>query len=805
MSPSGGTRSRGTGLALLTVVSLALGIGAMSTAGSIVHAVLLRDLPFASPERLWVIGEAQASNPEIWRSSSYADFLDWQSQGHGFQELAISRSWRPVLRQPAESLRIDGAEVSADFFRLLGVKPALGRLLGAADFVPGAEPAVVLSAQIWRQRFGGDPKLLGRPISLDGAPCVVVGVLPGQIALDEPVVTDKADLLKPLIVEPGSPFAGRGFRAMRVLGLLRRGVSGARATAEMRQIEQRLAVAYPETNREVRLHVEPLREVALGGSRPILLALLGAAALLLLIAAVNATNVRLVELSARRRELAVRSALGAGRLTLLRQLLQESLPLVGAAFLLSLLLTVWAWDTFLALLPASLVRLSGLALDGRVLAATGIVSLLALALVDLLPFLELTRLPLFTLLARGSARTGESAASRRGRNALVAAEIALSLALLIGAGLLVRSLFHLSRIDLGFRPERVLALDLDLGSPAYAEPAKAHGFLDTLVRELDGHPGVRSAGVIINLPLKEGGNMSTGVILRAKTPTPNTPASWQIDLNGVSPGTFSTLGIPLLRGRDFTPAEAGDDQHRVVILNAMAARRLWPGEEAVGKQVILDWMNPVPRQVVGVVGDLREVGPETAPHPEAFLPYPQIFFGSAHVVIHTAGDPRQMAGEVRRRVHGLDASLPLSSAVTLEQLAAARVANPATDARILAAFAATGLILAVIGVYGVTSFAVSQQRQELGVRIALGAQHRDVVRAILAQGLPWIVLGLGLGLSGGAILSRLLASTLFEVSPLDPWTFAVTPLLLFAVALWAGYLPARRAALVDPLSALTEG
>jgi putative ABC transport system permease protein len=799
MSSSGRHRSRGPGLALLIVLSLGLGIGAMSTVGGIVHAVLLRALPFSSPERLVVLGEAAASRPDIWKSSSYPDFLDWTSQVHGFERMAVSRPWGPTLRQPAASVRIDGAEVSADFFRLLGVKPALGRLLGPADFRPGAEPAVVLSHRIWKQRFGGDAGLLGRTISLDGAASTVVGILPETIALDEPVVSGSVDLLKPLIVPPGSPFAGRGFRVMRALGRLREGVGATQAATELRQVGQRLAAAHPETNQEVRARLAPLREVALAGSRPLLLALLGAAALLLLIAAVNAASVRLVELSARRQEIAIRIVLGANRATLPRQLLAESLPLVVAAFLLGLLLTLWAWDTFAALLPASLVRLTGLALDGKVLIVTALVSLLALVLVDLLPFLEITHLPLSALMAGNSPRTGESGSGHRGRHALVAAEIALSLALLIGAGLLVRSLVRLSRVDLGFRPERVLALDLDLGSPAYAEPRRAQSFLATLVRDAQGLPGVRSTGVITNLPLKEGGNMSTGVRLR-----PETSLSWPIDLNGVSPGTFATLGIPLLRGRDFTALETTGDQHPVVILNAEAARRLWPGEEPIGKRVILDWMNPVPRQVVGVVGDLREVGPDTAPHPEAFLPYPQIFFGSAHLVVHTVGDPLGISGEVRREIRGLDSAMPLGDAVTLEQLAAQRVANPSTDARILAAFAVMGLVLAVIGVYGVTSFTVSQKRRDLGVRIALGAQPREVVVAILTQGTPWIVLGLLAGLGGGAALSRLLASTLFEISPFDPWTYAVTPVLLLAVALWAGYVPARRAAFHDPIRSLTE-
>jgi putative ABC transport system permease protein len=293
--------------------------------------------------------------------------------------------------------------------------------------------------------------------------------------------------------------------------------------------------------------------------------------------------------------------------------------------------------------------------------------------------------------------------------------------------------------------------------------------------------------------------MSTGLGLR-----PNSLLSWQVDLNGVSPGYFATLGIPLLRGRDFSAREVEDDQSPVVILSAAAARRLWGGEEAVGKRVILDWMNPIPREVIGVVGDLREVGPSTPPHPEAYLPYPQLFFGADHLVIHTAGDPLHMTEIVRREIRALDPGIPVGDAVTLEQLAAAKVANPATDARILGSFAVTGLILAALGVYGVTSFAVAQRRQELGVRIALGARGPSVIRTLLFQSARWIVLGLLLGLGGGALLSRLFASVLYEVKPLDPLTFLAMPLFLLAVALGAGYVPARKAALLDPLEALAE-
>ncbi|HEX3526528.1 MAG TPA: ADOP family duplicated permease [Thermoanaerobaculia bacterium] len=795
-----GIQRRQPGLALLIVASLALGIGATATVGSIVEGVLLRPLPFRSPGRLVVAGEVLKANPATWEVSSHPDFLDWQARSHVFSSLALSRPWTPVLRRAPEPARLAGAEVSEDFFSLLGLRPALGRPLGPGDFRPGAEPAVVLSHRLWQQRFGGDPGLVGKTIALDGAPATVAGILAAGNALAEPVVIGDVEILRPLRVGARDPYAGRGFRAMRVLGRLRPGVSRRQAETEMQALARVLAAEHPDTNQDATVRVELLRDVVVGSSRPVLLALLGAAALLLLIACVNAANVRLVQLIARGRELAVRSAVGADRLRLFRQLLRESLPLVGAAALLGWMMTWWVWDTFTSRLPPAVVRLTGLALDGRVLAATLLVSLVALVLVDLLPFLELTRLPLLALLTETSAAAGESRSSRRLRNVLVAAELAFSLALLIGAGLLTRSLVRLSRVDLGFRPQRVLSLHLELTSPRYAEPRRARAFLDDLRRELEHRPGIGSAAVVVNLPLKEGGNMSTGLGLQ-----PGANLDWQIDLNGVSPGYFATLGIPLVAGRDFSPQEMADDQRAVVILGATAARRLWPSANPLGRRVILDWMNPVPREVVGVVGDVRESSPDAPPHPEAYLPYPQLFFGAASLVIHTAGDPLEVAREVREQVHALDADVPVEGVATLEQLAASRIANPVTDARILTSFAVAGLLLATIGVYGVTSFTVSQQRRDVGVRMVLGALGRNVALEILIRNARWAGLGLLLGLGGGYLLSRLLASILFEVSPLDPWTFIAMPLLLLAVALGAGYIPTRKALQIDPVRALAEG
>ncbi|HEV7504182.1 MAG TPA: ADOP family duplicated permease, partial [Thermoanaerobaculia bacterium] len=767
-------------LAFLIVASLALGIGVTSTVGSIAQAVLLRPLPFRSPEQLVVIGEVLKANPGMWKVSSYPNYLDWVTRNHVFSSLAISRPWSPILKRPSEPVRLSGAEVSADFCSLLGLQTALGRPLGPGDFRPAAEPAVVLSHRLWQQQFGGDPQIVGKTIPLDGTLSTVVGILPAGNALAEPVVIGDVEILRPLAVGAKDLYAGRGVRAMRVLGRLRAGVGRQQAQSEMRSIARGLSAEHPKTNKDSTVRVELLSDVVVAASRPILLALLGAAALLLLISCVNAANVRLVQLIAQRRNLAVHTALGSGRLRLFGHLLLESLPLVGLAAVLGWLLTWWAWDTFTARLPAAVVRLTGLTFDGTALATTIIISLFALLLVDLLPFLELRRLPLTVLLTESSAGAGESRSSRNVRNVLVAAELALSLSLLIGAGLLVRSLVHLSRVNLGFRPERVLTVPLELTSATYAEPQRARAFFSNLLRELEPRPGIRSAAVVVNLPLKEGGNMSTGLALQ-----PGANLDWQIDLNGISKGYFSTLGIPVLQGRDFSPQETEDDQHAVVILSASAAHKLWPSGNPLGQRVILDWMNPIPREVVGVVGDVRESSPEVPPHPEAYLPYPQLFFGTASLVVHTASDPLRAAREVRGQVKALDKDVPIGTIATLDELAASRISTPVMDTRILTAFAVAGLLLATIGVYGVTSFAISQRQRDIGLRIAVGAQRRDVVLEILTQPVRWVGLGLLLGLAGGYLLSRLLASVLFEIQPQDPWTFSAMALLLLAVTLAA--------------------
>jgi putative ABC transport system permease protein len=795
-----GSHRRQPWLAFLIVTSLALGIGVISTVGSIAQAVLLRPLPFRSPEELVVIGEVLKANPGLWEVSSYPNYLDWASRNHVFSSLAISRPWSPVLKRPSEPVRISGAEVSADFCSLLGLQPALGRLLTPGDFRPAAEPAVVLSHRLWQQQLGGDPQIVGKTVPLDGTLSTVVGILPAGNALAEPVVIGDVEILRPLAMGAKDPYAGRGVRAMRVLGRLRTGAGRRQAQDEMRSIARGLSAEHPETNKDATVRVELLSGVVVAATRPILLALLGAAALLLLISCVNAANMRLVQLIAQRRNLAVRSALGAGHLRLFRHLLMESLPRVGLASVLGWLLTWWSWDMLTARLPPAVVRLTGLTLDGTALAATIMVSLFALILVDLLPFLKLRWLPLTALLTDSSAGAGESRANRNVSNLLVAAELALSLALLIGAGLLARSLVRLSRVDLGFHSERVLTMPLELTSATYTEPQRARAFFSSLLRELEHRPGIRSAAVVVNLPLKEGGNMSTGLRLE-----PGANLDWQIDLNGISKGYFSTLGIPLIQGRDFSPQETEDDQHAVVILSASAARKLWPSGNPLGRRVTLDWMNPVPREVVGIVGDVRESSPDVPPHPEAYLPYPHLFFGTASLVIHTATDPLSVAGEVRDQVKALDKDIPIGTLITLEELAAARISNPVTDTRILTAFAMAGLLLAMIGVYGVTSFAVAQRQREIGLRIALGAQRRDVVLEILTQQARWAWAGLLLGLAGGYLLSRLLVSVLFEIRPQDPWTFTAMALLLLAVTLVATYLPARKALQIDPIPALNEG
>lgn len=783
---------RRPGLAALIVVTLAVGIGATASVLSLIEAVLLEPAPFRDPDRLAVIGEVGKSDLGDHLTSSHANFLDWEARSRSFESMAESRLISPILRVQAEPLRVAGSEVSQAFFPILGIKPALGRLLIPPDFQPGAAPVVVLSHRFWQQQFGGDSRCLGRKVLLDGEASTIVGVLSARASLTRPVLLESSDVVLPLHVKPGTMAANRGARFLRVIGRLRPGVTFESASTELRSIAAVLSREHPDTNRDQTVRLVPLRTAVTGDSSASLLILLGAASLVLLAACANVANLLLVQLSLRQRELAIRAALGASRRQIFGQLAAESLGLMVPAALGGLLLTRWAWHLFVSLVPPAVVELLGVTLDARALAVTALVSLIALTLINFIPWLVLPETSLAAVLIGSGAGAGGAGGNQRARGLIVAAETALALVLLLGAGLLIRSFLRLSHVELGFNPEKVLVLDLRLPGKKYEDPAQAQGLFDEVFRRVESLPGVRSAALTVNFKLSTGLGLQQGSFL-----------AWQVDFHGTSPGYVSTLGIPLLAGRDFSPQD-GALERGVALVNAAAARKLWPGEEAVGKKLFLDWSPPNPREVIGVVGDSRVDGDKAPPRPEVYLPYQQLPFSSVRLVVRTAAAPFLAAAGVRREVRSAASDLPIVQLTTMEELLAAPIEKPRLYTRILTAFAGVALALAVAGVYGVTAFAVVARRREIGLRIALGADRRDILHLFALQGGCWIVLGILTGTFVASALSRWLASVLFEVSPLDPPTFLAAPVLLGCAAFWALAMPVRKAVAVDPVKALKE-
>ena len=783
-------------LTLACLITLALGIGTSATFVSIGQAVLLRPLPFPRSDRLVMVWEQRRESSSSALLSAYPTFEEWQAATHAFESLAVDRLWQPVLPSRMGNFRLQGAAVSERFFSVLGAGPALGRLLIPADFRPGAPPVVVLSHRLWRERFGSDPGLVGGTISLDGTPTTVVGVMRAGLPLGEPLMFQEADVVRPLVASP--QIAGRGNRFLRVVARLRPGVTREQAAAEARAVSARLMREHPSTNSGWSADVGSLRELTVGGTRATLGMLVGAAILLFLVACINVTNLLLLRASVRRREFAVRLAVGASRRQLLTQLLAEGLPLVILGSLLGLLLAWWGWSTFTALLPATVVRLMGVGWGIEVLAAMVALAALAVVAVHVAPFLEISRVPTAEVLNESPSGAGENRGRLYRGSTVIAAEIALSLVLLVGAGLLVRSLLRLTRVDLGFRADRVLVASLDLPFSKYQDARQAQVLFEGLQKELEGRSSIQKIALINSLPLRKS-SMSTGVALPVHGKLP-----WQIDLRGVSPRYFQSMTIPLYEGRDFSSAD-GAEGRDVVILNRVAAARLWPGQSAVGRRVVLDWGSSEPREVVGVVGDVHHEAVDKPPRPEAYLPFQEVPFWSLNLVVRTAADPRAEIPAVRRQLQAADPDVTVVEISPLEQVVADTLARPRIYTRILSVFAAIGLLLVAGGVYAVTAFFLSTRRREIGIRIALGAGRRDLLRSLLRQGMGPILVGVPLGLGGAYILSRGLASLLFEIAPLDPLTFAGVPLALTAVALLAIYLPARDAVHIDPVRMIKEG
>ncbi|MEW5927741.1 MAG: ABC transporter permease [Gemmatimonadota bacterium] len=792
------------GFAGVAVLTLALGIGAATSIFSVVDAVLLRPLGLAEPERLVTIREWRPESGEAPRGRpgtvSPANFFDWREQAKSFASMAYFVQWPLNLTGDGPPQEAQVQLASANLFETLGVKPLLGRTFRPGEDDPGGEAmafgdVAVLDHGLWQSRYGGDPAIIGKTIRIDGEPVTVVGVM----GPDFRVLNQRPDLWIPLGITPGNRTTMGRF--MTAVGRLGPGVTHERASAELDQVALRLEAAYPGFNTGFRVWTLPLREEVVGDVRPALLVLLGAVAMLLLIACTNVANLLLGRASARRQEIAVRLSLGATRGRLVRQLLTESLVLALVGGMLGIAAAALGTRALVRSLPQSvqLPRLDMVSLDARVLAFALAVTLLTGMLFGLAPALAATRTDLQGTLRDATRTATGGAAAVRLRSTLVVLEVGLALMLLVGAGLLLRSFQKLQAVDTGMQAEGVLTLRMSLGSDAYSTDEAVQGFMQRLVPALEGLPGVQAVGSIQFLPLS--GAKSATSAWRGDRPKPATGQERPADIRAVGGDYFRAQGVRLLRGRVFDARDAAGSTP-VVVINEALAREQFPGEDPVGRRLVYDWGEDFDTEIVGVVADVRETSLTDAPAPAFYRPFTQFPDGNLNVVVRAAGDPAALAGAVRAQVRELDPNLPVASVQTMESVLADAAARQRLSSYLLAGFAGVALLLAAIGLYGIISYGVAQRRGEIGVRVALGADRRNILRLIVGQGMALTAAGLALGLVGAFALTRLLRSLLFGVTATDPATYLAVPLILAAVALAASWLPASRAARVDPATAL---
>ncbi|MFN2432593.1 MAG: ABC transporter permease [Gemmatimonadota bacterium] len=790
------TLHQSPGFTAVCILTLALGIGANTAIFSVVNAVLLRPLPFAEPERLVMLWEERMDGDEPRNHVSPANFLAWRDEARSFDGMAAFAEGRMVLAgDGGASESVTARFASPDVFRLLGARAVAGRLLQAADEREDGADVAVLSHGIWQRRFGGRD-VVGETLLFDGEAHVVVGVLPRDFRFVEPA----AEVWIPFRFGPESRTFGGRF--LRVLGRLAPGVGVAAADGEMASIAAARAAAFPEIDANWTAHAVSLQSDLAGEARPALFVLLGAVGFLLLIACANVANLLAARASSRAREIAVRAALGATRARLSRQLLTESLLLGLLGGAAGLLLGVWLTRALVGLVPPDLPipRLDEVTLDLRVLAfATGVSVLTGLAF-GWLPALAATRANVQDALKEGG-RAGTGRRTGAFRSALVVGELALALVLLAGAGLTARSFRELLQVEPGFSTEHVMAAELALPEGRYPEASKQLAFFEQLERQLAALPGVRAVGAISFLPLS-GQRSATSIAIEGQ-PAPPAGEEPGGDMRAVTPGYFQAMGIPLKEGRGIAAADAAGRPNVAIVAEGLA-RRFWPGESAVGKRLTYSWDEEVPVEIVGVVGDVRHSGPATDPYMEIYLPVAQFPYSSMQVVVRSAGDPLALAAAVRTEVRRIDPDQPVAEIRSLDALMADALGGSRLSTFLFAGFAGLGLLLALVGTYGLTAHGVAQRTAEIGLRAALGARPGDLLRMVVGQAGRLAALGILLGLVGALLLTRLMSSLLFGVDPADPLTYVAVCGVLASTVLLASVLPARRAARIDPMRALRQ-
>ncbi len=784
--------SRSPTFTAVAVLTLALGIGANTAIFSVANAVLFRPLPYADPDRLVHLNERgkQADNISI----SFPDYFDWKSQNQVFDGMALMHRRAFILTGGEQPERVVGAEASWDFFPVLGVRPVLGRTFTQEEDRIGADRTVVLSNALWKRAFGGDASVVGRTLRLDSQSYTVVGVMGPDLDLP----SRETQLWVPVgLRKDAHPTEGRrNHPGMYGVARLKPGVSVAQAAASLGTISERLEQQYPE-NAGIRPVVTSLRAELVRDWSDSLLLLLGAVGLVLLIACANVAHLLLARASGRRMEFAVRAALGAGRARLLRQLLAEGLLLAAFGATLGLVFAAWGVDLLTAILPGNVPRLEEARMDRAVLAFTAAISLVGGLLFTLIPALQSSRLDLHAALKE----SGRSAlpGGHRVRGALVVGEMALAMTLLIGAGLLLHSLWRVIQADPGFQPARLTTMQISLPDSQYGQRARVAGFYRDLLERAAALPGVEASGVTSTLPI--GGSHNRTHMVAVDQPPPSANEMPVVDYTAVSPGYFQAMGIPLRGGRWFTEQD-GETAASVTIVDETLAQRFWPGQNAVGRQMRYGGSaDSPPITVVGVVGHVKTRGVDAGAGMQMYAPYGQTRFNSLTLVVRTRAD-NDPTSAVRAAVRQLDPGVPISNVRAMDQVIGEHNSTRRASALLLAGFAATALLLAAVGLYGVLAHTVSQRTREMGIRMALGARRSDLLRLVLGQGMRLVIAGVVLGWIGSLALARFLGGFLFGVQPVDPVTYALLTAVLAAVASLACYLPARRAAATDPMGAL---
>jgi len=794
------------GFTAVAVLCLALGIGANTAIFSVVNAVLLRALPYHRADQLVTVWETNRERSLVHEQPSPGNFLDWRAQNQVFDGIAAWYLTTRTLRDDAAATPVQTAQVAGDFFQLLGTEPALGRTFSPAESAGASyntangylrgDRLAVISDGLWRRRFGRDSGIIGGSISIDGADWQIVAVMPPEFAIPnrEVEIWTQWDLTR---------FAdARDARFLQTVARLKSDVNIEQAQSQLASLAGVLAEQYPQANKGWSVSLVPLQEETVGKSRSALLILFGAVGFVLLIVCANVASLLLARASSRQREMAVRSALGASRLRLMRQLLTESVMLSLTGGTLGVALALWGIRLLLFFQPGNLPRTDEVGLDSRVVIFTIVTTIATGILCGLAPALQVSQIDLTTALKEGGVRGATSGfRHHRFRSLLVASEIAIALVLLVGAGLLTRSFARMLAVNPGFDSEKLLVMPIFLDNNRYRTPAQSSSYYQSLIERLRALPAVTAVGATTALPMSDVGVDFDRPYWPEGKEDPGGAAP-KAAVRMVTPDYFKTMGIPVQAGRAFSEEDRSETPP-VMIVNETLARQIWPGNDAVGKRLMIYFnRGRYPYEIIGVVGDVKHYGLKSQPHPEVFFAHAQDPYLIMNVVVRTSADPQQLGQILAREVLKLDSAQPARSIVSMNQLMSRSLSPDRFSMLLLGVLAAIALVLATVGIYGIMAYTVSQRTHEIGIRMALGARPQDVLRLVVGQGMRLTAIGVALGLAAAFALTRVMASLLFGVSATDAATFGGTALLLTGVAFLACYIPARGASRVDPMIAL---